>query len=478
MIIVPKKAEHRFVFVSNIKDPLADHLNPFPEYMEAFLLSQSYSTPKALDLVAKAQSLGSLIVSDNGNFSRITTIAGNFMEKGGAILAKAEQEVQTAKRVSPETLNERLQLIQEIELFIADERKKTDVNKIIHRQMQCHPDYAIGMEDLHIPVLHMIGLLDTVFEPEPVFVKPFQLNTQQIYLGEQSGQFGSKEELDKVVKFLVYHSYDYASARQAALLNKKSNAEGIAISLGAPLASRNYIPGVKIGNTQYVFSEKLPESYVLSIALVLACVKGDTQKLPVHILGVGTPILIILLGCMLRKSRAVSIDSTATFKDADDGNLYGSRYAFLKMDMFKVAAFALVNDDPYASSSPWFNWFESLYPSDWKTLRQELNVTSMDDTNALAEKLKKNPALLEKYIPFFTPMRAGADLFIKRVRIARTGTNFWVLNQICAEIRKRLDNPAALNRWVDAEIKRYEMYASPKWATTVRMCFDIIKKHL
>lgn len=444
--------------------------------MGAFLLSETYSTPKTINLAAVAKFNGSLMVSDNGNFSRMKKIAATFVEKGQAIAAKAQQDVLTKGHVTKKILREHQNLFAEIRDAVNTEQQNIAVSDITERQLKCRPDYMIGMEDLTIPILHMCNIFHPVFSPDPKLIRPFQKNTQKIYIEQQKGTFGFQSELSGVLKFLVYHAYDYKSARQAYLINKNTDAEGVAVSFGATLTSQKYIQSIEIGRKTYNFSEPLPEAYLLSVALILGACGNDVRNLPVHILGAGTPILIILLALLLKKSKAISIDSTATFKDADDGNIYGSRNAYMKMDMYKVAAYCLVDDEPYQSSSPWFAWFNAQYPSDWKGLQAKLAVKPEDDINELKKILKNSPQLLEKYMPFFSPMRGGNDMFIRKVRIARAGTNFWALENICKEVRKRKKNFAALNKWIESEVARYEKFAAPKWAITVRACFEIIKK--
>jgi hypothetical protein len=475
---IPKRSTDRYVFVSNIKDPLAGTMNPFPKKMGAFLLSETYSTNQTLTLTANARKVGCLIVSDNGNFSRMKAIAAEFIIKGQTILDKARKDILEKKKVSKATLLQREKLVTKIIDHVAREQQGIDVANIIERQLKCAPDYIIGMEDLTVPVLHLCSMLHPLFDPGPKVVKPFQQNTQRIFQAQKIGAFGSQNDLKKVLKFLVFHAFDYASARQASKLNKKIRPEGIAISFGAALASRSYIQSLKIGIKTYKFDETLPESYLLSISIILGAISNQSQTVPVHILGIGTPILLILLAVLLRKSKAVSIDSTATFKDADDGNIYGSRDAYMKLDMYKVAAYSLINNDPYHSSSPWFNWFDAQYPSDWSALKSKLNVKTGDDINSLAKRLKSKPKWIEKYIPFFSPMRSGNDIFIRKVRLARAGGNFWVLKTICDKVRRIRNSKVALHKWVEQEVERYEKSADRKWAATVRKCFEIMKDQL
>ncbi len=475
-MIIPRKSVHRFVFVSNIKDPLAGQINPSPGLMEAFLLSETYSTPSTLLLAKNAKANGSLMISDNGNFSRMKSMAAKFQAEGNKLLAVALKETRQKGAPGRNTLHQRNRLFREITGHVQKNQGILDMTRLIGRQLQCNPDYLIGLEDFVIPVLHLCNVLHPVYNAAPSEIRMFQKNTQKMYARQLKGDYGYKKELEDKAVFLVYHACNYATAKQAAALNRKTVADGIAISFGATLASRSFVDFIKIDRKTYRFDESLPESYLLSVALVLGAHKGDTRKLPVHILGLGTPILIVLVAALLCDSVAISIDSTATFKDADDGNVYGSRDAFLKMDMYKLAAYALVNDDPYQSASPWFMWFESQFPSNWKGLKARLDVQREDAVSSLAEKLKAQPALLEEFIPFFSPMRKGNDEFIRKVRLARAGCNFWVLKKICAEVRKRKNNKTVLFNWVEREVVRYERSASPKWASAVWACFRIIKE--
>lgn len=473
---IPLKSTHRFVFVSNLKDPLAGELNPFRRLMEAFLLSETYSTQGTITLAKDTRQQGCLIVSDNGNFSRMKKIAGKFERKGMSLCNQATKEANNGG-VSSQTLKKRKQLIDEIEKAVVIEQKRLDISRIIGKQLQCDPHYIIGMEDFTIPVLQLCGLFNVVFSPRPGNIRRYQKQTQIIYQKQRNGDYDFGDVLVNKTKFLVCHAYDFDSAVQARKLYDHIQADSIAISFGASLASRSYIQKLKMGRTTYRFDESLPESYLLSIALTLGVSDRAREQLPIHILGLGTPILIILIGLLLRKTKVVSIDSTATYKDADDGNLYGSKTAFLKMDMYKVAAHSLISGEAYDTTSPWFRWFNERHPASWDILRSRLQVLATDDMDIVAKELKKHPKLLEQHSPFFTPMRSGADPLIKEIRVARAGTNFWVLKNICARIRQGKSNPVALGNWVDREVSRYAAVASPKWALAVQAGYRIIKEH-
>ena len=171
--------------------------------------------------------------------------------------------------------------------------------------------------------------------------------------------------------------------------------------------------------------------------------------------------------------RSISIDSTAPFKDAYQGRIYGKRNAFLKMKMYRVAAYHLIDGTSFESSSPFWNTFEAKHRSDWNTLRQKLGATKDSDPKKLAAELKRRQDLVQKYIPYFTKAGVGSASFQNDVRIARAGSNYWVLKAICERVRRRFDEPERIRSWVEKEIKRYRKYAHPRWAEAASKAYEV-----
>ena len=277
---------------------------------------------------------------------------------------------------------------------------------------------------------------------------------------------------------MVLHAYDYESAFLGAQNISSTQPVGIAISYGGAMRSKRWCEELKFGDVTETFEEKLPESYLLAAALTLGVTKGLNSDTPIHILGVGTPIMIALIGHLLHRSRAVSIDSTAPFKDANAGTLYGSKYGFLKMDQYKVAAYALVNNQPYTSRTPFFKAFENAFPSNWAALRSELGISSSTSIKKLALALKNDHRdLVEKHIPFFSRMRSGDDQMMKQLRIYRAGHNYWILRNIVIAVRSRMHDSNALEKWTDYQVKRYQSVASYKWGKAVEKVFEWSHKY-
>jgi hypothetical protein len=393
-------------------------------------------------------------------------VAKSFLSDGRRILKAAKEN-----GLSPALARERTTLITKIADHCKGELAAQDKATILQNQLRIAPDYMIALEDLTIPVIMLCGLFDPVFDPQAQAIKKFQQVSIDLYTGQRRGDFGGGTELSRVKLFHVLHSFDYASARQAAKEVSTLRPDGVAISFGGAMKSRRWIEQWKLGNRTIQLPEKLPEMYLAVASIALGYGRGNPANTPVHILGVGSPILVALLGLLFRKSRAVSIDSTAPFKDAFQSTIYGSEFGFLKLNMYKVAAYALIDRRPFRSTTPFFKDFEAAHPHRWQKLRTELGVTSTTAVKDLAATLETERDLVEQHIPFFSKMRAGNDQLMKHLRVARAGHNYWILNRICHAIRARKHSTSKLNQWTKYQVEKYVKVANPKWAKAVETVY-------
>lgn len=477
MIKIPRYKRDQYIFISNLKSITANPNHQITFNRDGYLLSEQFSNAKMVQLADLVKKRRNLLVSDNGNFTRMKAVASNFNEAGKTLLDQAQSELIKQGKISLVTVKKRESLVAEITEACKNTLNNLDLGRVIDRQVEISPDYLIGLEDFTIPVLMMCGLMHPVFEPVAESVKIFQEKTNSLYRDQAAGKFGHKKDMDKTVKFLVLHAYDYSSAFKGAKQLLAVNPDGVAISYGGPLKSRRFITSLHFANNVEVFSEKLPESYLIATALTMGAVNALNSDIPIHILGVGSPILIALIGQLLHRSKAVSIDSTAPFKDSNVGTLYGSRVAFLKMDMYKVAAHCLIHNKSYSSSTPYFKRFENKFPHDWPALRAELGVTSATRVKVLAKQLKIEQTLVETHIPFFSRMRSGDNEMIEQLRIDRAGHNYWILRNICVSVRKRMNDHNEIEKWMQYQVDRYRSVGSKKWSKAVDVAFELSKKH-
>lgn len=470
---IPKYKRDSYTFISNLKDVTASSAFPITLNRNGYLLSEYYTDDFHEKLAKWVKQRRNLLISDNGNFSRMKKIANAFTTESTQLLKIAQ-----INGLNEDISKERKRLMKKIADACDKALSAQDKTTIIKNQLKICPDYIIALEDLTIPVFMICGLFDPVFSPNENDIEDYQKKSCNLYTAQREGHFDSKTKLKEVFKFHVLHSYDFLSAKQGSSYVKKLAPDGIAISFGGAMKSNRWVKAWNLGDKTVSFPEKLPDKYLITASIALGYLEGNPINTPVHILGVGSPILIALLGLLFHKSKAVSIDSTAPFKDAFQSNLYGSRYGFLKMDMYKVAAYALINNKAYSSNTPYFKDFECVFPHNWSKLRSELGVSSATNVAALAQLLEEEKTLVESHIPFFTKMRAGNDSLINHLRIARSGHNYWILHNICASVRNRKNKPSLLAKWIDYQLGRYQQTAHPRWAETLKQIAKETKERI
>lgn len=473
---VPRYKRDAYTFISNLGPVTLDANIPDTLRRDGYLLSEHYTTSETLKLAAVAHARRNLLISDNGNWTRMNALGRQFSERGNAILQRARNEFENG-RVTQTTLDERAALMTEIANTCADALASLDIPDVIATQLKMQPDYMIGLEDFTVPVLVMAGLMDPVFAPQPQEIAPYQALTRELFARQVDGQFGFTQALSKTALYMVIHACDYASAKEGAAAARGVVKDGIAISYGAQMASRRWIREIKLGDSVEDLGENLPESYIAAHALTLGVINGHADDIPIHVLGVGTPILIMMIGFLLKNSRAVSIDSSAPMLDAFDGRIYGTKSAFLKMKMYRLAAHCLIDNTPYASNTPFFEAFESRHPSDWAGLRAQLGVTASSERREIESRLQNDQALVREYIPFFTNLTSSSDPFFWDLRVSRTGHNYSVLREIVDHVRRRRNDVSALRKWTEAEIARYATVGSKKWVRAVEKSFELVIKH-
>lgn len=476
---IPKYKRDSFTFISNLSEYTANRDYPDTYKRDGYLLSEHYTNRNTLQLAEDVRRRRNLLISDNGNYSRMKAIAKQFEAEGLALLQEAQKALLQNVTLPQPIVDARLDLINRIAAKCQQTVAETDYRAVLGTQLQINPHYLIGMEDLTVPVLMLCNLTHPAFDPQPSEIAAYQKRTLEYFTEQYNGQLGFQKELQKTAKFLVLHAYDYDSALQASTKSLNTPKDGIAVSYGGPMHSRRWIDSLRLGKDHIQFDEKLPEAYLIAQSITLGMLNGHQTDVPYHILGVGTPILIHLIGYQLRHSRAVSIDSTAPFKDAFVGKLYGRKHGFIKMDMFRLVAYCLVQDQPFTDSSPFYKAFVQKYPHDWAGLREQLGIKPSTNFRELAKALEKRGDLLRKYVPFFTPITSQLNrlerAFTQDLRIARSGYNYWVIQYICKQIRKRRHDEDKFQEWVEKEIDKYTRIASKKWAKVVEKTYTLME---
>ena len=464
----------RFVFVSNLGSITCHADYPETFSRDAYLLSAHYSSKRLVKLAKTARSRRNLIFSDNGNFSLMKKVARGFLDQSRLLIDDIKQSRKQGAGFTTALKKRYSTLWDAIELRCQQAMLDQNKSDILSTQKLANPHLMIGFEDITIAVLSICGLLDESLDVQYAQIKKHHENNLSIHANQLAGDYGEIETANSV--FYVIHSYDYHSAHQGALLARRNTeVSSLAVSYGAPMQSRKWRDTfIGSNNKTITLEKKVPESYVLAqlqTRAVLDAYKGKKPRL--HILGSGSPIMMVLSALFVSETNGLSVDSSAPLKDAFDGRIYGSRAAYMKMKRLKLAAILLLQEDAYASKNIFFKAFEKHHPADWPGLYKQLQLHSGMTSREVIKLLEKNEDLVKKYIPFFAIIKGTKDPFYLDLAIARTGTNFAVLQEITERIKRRIDHPEKMISWVEKELLRYKNAANKHWARATEVAYAL-----
>lgn len=468
-------------YLTNISDPILKVDKKYRKSIRSLLVSERYAS--AFKNSDNKSSDFDFFLSDNGNFTRLTKIAKNYTVNAKEINDALDELEKDKKPLPAALINKRKKLNAEVIESCKEEARKNDFTKITFNQLEMNPHAIIGAEDTTIPVLQITGAFDARLKNNIPDIFPYQNKTLSLYSKQYKGEFGGETTLKKIKKYLVIHAIDYNSMVKALKNIGELKHDGIAISLGGPLESNRYLKDIKIGNETIKFDNTHPERYILSIALLLALRKNISKKKRIHILGLGTPILILLAGYVFKDFKFVTIDSTATFQDVEADKVYGNKYGLSKMDLFKLAAACIVNKYPFKGISPYYKNFENKFKSDWnklnthfKTTINNKNIDHNEKLSLIQLELKKNPKLLKDNIPFFTPMKLADKSMVKELRIARSFENYWINNSICTKLNS-FSTSNQISKYVLDEVTKYTKLNNKNYVDAILECMNLIKKY-
>ncbi len=467
-------------YLTNILDPILKAEQPFRSKVRTVLVSKAYSSSFTSGKYQSSEF--DFVLSDNGNFTSLNAIAKKHLPQSIAIEKIAAEEFEKRKKLSTKTLNKRIALNKTIISACNKELAAIDYKKVTSKQLAIAPHAIIGAEDTTIPVLQICGAFKPIYKNCFPNLTPFQNNTIKLYSAQQKGKYGNKDLLDDIKKYIVVHAYDYNTITKAIQNIKKNSPEAVAISLGGPLECKGSLNSIIINNKTITFTEPHPESYVLTIAYLLAIKNNVSKNIPIHILGLGSPILILLAAYIFKSFKTVTIDSTATSKDVEVNIIYGNKNGLFKMNAFNLAAYHIVYNKSFKGISPYFNHFEKQFPSNWKALRKKFeSITSnkklskKDQVSIIRKMLEANPTVFKNTVPFFLPLKYADKKLKKPLRIARCFENYWVNVKLCNDINK-VKGTNQFRKFTLNEVTKFAKYGSKDYVEAINELIKIIDK--
>ena len=465
-------------FVVNLK-PYTFHLGRGNRRYDRFLISTDYDENHRA-LIRKVHGAQRALVADNGNFDLIGDLVEQFRPEVDALHDRRRQEAQQIGHylrpgdISSDLRRSFLDAAARVAQATRELNQPDRLRQINAEQEKLKPSYRIGPEDLTLAVLSGLRIEPVYLGWSGTHTTPF---TQAALNGAgrvESGEFGPVTG----DVFAGLHGMDFDTALAAGQLAAKAGIGALASGLGAPLSDNGYTDFVVIEGRAEILPFKVPRAYVRVAEIISGMFAGYREvrgQFPdFHALGVGTPIILALMGRLATPNARLFVDSTAPIKDATVSrtiSLYVHQPAPLKLKAHRIIEYWLkdvANWDPVSSRSRRFN---EIHPPRIDQARAWWE--SVGRRRLVASDLATGSVLSECF-PLLG--RPADDALREEAGVARTHHNHWTIQQIVEGVNQRIHDPAALADHVNSLVDAYGtvQHADSRWQRAVFVAWQII----
>ena len=446
-----------FHFVANLK-PYNVYRGRGNDRFDAYLLSVDYykQHKKLSDVVIEDKRV---LCADNGNVDLIVKTIGAHSKQAKALHKdRRKEEKVLGRNARPGELSNALEKrYREFSqaLLKAQKKKPSDahIRQVLQVQNNMSPTYIVGMEDFTIVALTALNI-ERQYSKTPVswFRKPID-RALELAVDTKQGKFG---QIDAKI-FAGLHAIDFDTAVQAGTMAAEADVDGIATGLVSSMKDSGY-SDFRIENDRIVeFGDNLPRPYIRTMEIIAGMHLGYREtcgkRLAFHGLGVGTPILLPMVGLLSRRRGFTAIDSTAPIKDAYSSrniSLYVDTPAPRKLKAHKIIQYWLSQNYGWTCTCPYCRRFNKAHPPQvdkakrWWKSEGERKIEASD---------LRNPSPLAEFFPLLC---SSQDKAIRRFAgQSRIGHNHWVLIRLEQKVQELSRNPRQLRNWVDQQLSIY-----------------------
>lgn len=421
-----------YYFVPNLK-PYTYHRGKGNKRFDCYLLSTDYLEDQKV-VLKELQGNRERLVADNGNFDLIKgLIKDNVTEAEKVSVARKHQERKQGRYVRPGELDNAILTSYRSLAENLSERSRalsseSYIRRLISKQSAMRPAYVIGMEDFTIPLLTGLGIEPQYLDfplhwyAEHISIAlEFALKTQAHYYGDISASV-----------FAGLHALDFDTAYQAGQLAGQAGVRAVATGLGSALTDRSWVDYRVASGTVIPFAAPVPRAYVRVMEIIcglsLGYAENTGKRLAIHVLGIGTPILVALIGLLGAENTFIATDSTAPIKDAYSSktiSLYVDTPAPRKLKAHKIIDYWLREDMAWQCPCPYCRKVNQTNPPQldaarsWWEKAGRPAITSADLYGA------------HPLTRFFSFLSNPADNSLRAaIGLARIGHNHWILQRL------------------------------------------------
>lgn len=466
-----------FHFVANLK-PYTLRRPRRQRQFDAYLLSIDYARELG-HLTADVHAAGRILCLDNGNFDRIGQLIGKWRADADALHDQRRIfETALGRYVQPGDLPPAMvagyrALAEQVAAAVRDpSAAEHPPGATLERQRAFAPTYLIGPEDFAVPVTNGLGLQREYSGLDTAWYADAAARALAAGAAARAGQPAT----DAVV-FDGVHALDWDSAYAAGQQAASAGSPGIASGVGAALDDRTWVDFRVVGGAVRPLPAPVPRPYlrVAEVAAGLSAGYADAtgRRLPLHALGAGSPILLVLIGALAAPGTFVATDSTSPIKDAASSatvSVYVDRPAPLKLKAHRVVEIWLAEDIGWTCRCA---ACRSVPQPDAGTLATARQWWQTAGSRRLDVPDLRAPSPLAEWFPFLgvpaDPDRARA------AAAARVGHNHQVLQRLETRVRQASSRRRTVE-YVDATVSAYlSSRSDPQWAAAVVAAWDVLR---
>ena len=469
-----------FYFVPNLK-PYTYHRGSGNRRFGCYLLSTDYADSQH-DVLSKLSKSGELLVADNGNFDLIGDfIKDNVSEANSLADMRKQIERELDGYVRPGDLSNDLiaryrKLAESISMEARTLTPETYVQGVIRAQSRMRPTFIVAMEDFTIPALLGLSIEPQYLDYPLDWYAQHTSTALEFALNTQAQRYG---DIDATV-FAGVHAIDFDTAFQAGRLVGQAGVSAVATGLGSSLNDRDWIDYRVIHGEVIPFDAPVPRAYVRVMEIVCGLSLGYStetgKRLAIHGLGVGTPILVLLMGLLGSEGTFLAIDSTSPIKDAYSSktiSLYVDTPAPRKLKAHRIIEYWLRDDLGWECKCPYCAQINREYPPQVEAARSWWTSVGYPSIGS-GDLYGDHP--LANFFPLLS--NPASDELRSEVGHARIGHNHWVLKRIEKQARDYGENIDHRLDRVNHSINAYLSAAggSGGWNRAVSIAWDITRQ--
>jgi hypothetical protein len=362
-----------------------------------------------------------------------------------------------------------------ISSHILDIEKQIDPKEILKQEQRIQPKRFICREDILLATLTGLSVeLEYVGMPRG-FYSARNKRAATFYEDTKQKKFGSF----KGIPYAVASAVDYNSAYDAGKEMARAKVSHLAVGVGAYMIDDNSVDYFIMGRKLHNLSKRIPRRYLRTVLVVRGLIDGNNDianKPPagLHLLGLGAPIMILLVSLISSQTRRISFDSTSPIKDAVVGTIYFNKPADKKVKARVLAK--IFCEDP---SKTWWcrcrycKYYLPKYPFNTQKAANWYNTSGRPE-EITANDLHGDTDLANALPLFGEPI--GGQIR-KDINDWRIGHNHQVLESLFKDLNKN-DRPKKLLNLVNERVAMYCESTSPSYSEAAKIALSIATKKI